>query len=272
MARRSAFGAQIVAYTVISINFASNRPSSGSLVARQQGNYLPKAFGDPAGSNSTAATSTPMNSSTSAFADSRTCHFTWPRCRSFPIRCLSGGHTFGDAGPTAFETLTGTPAGNDTPGTPADLAGSTPSEHAAETTTPADNNASHDTNASETPQSDSYTFDTPFTATFQGVTVDVSSPFVESDASSIFRGASGIISDALNRLGDAVVFQEENPVDIDAVVMQINAVQPHPYYTTNCELSIRPASGVHEACVTCLRIMSSRRVILAAKLPELINH
>ncbi|KAG1732510.1 hypothetical protein EDB19DRAFT_1912021 [Suillus lakei] len=205
---------------------SDGRSSSGSLVARQQGDYLSKAFGDPAGSDSTAATSTPTNSSTSgdqnagssAAQPSPTPASATPPAHAVPRSpfAVSPGDTPSEmsgsaVGPTTFETLTGTLAGNDAPGTPTDLAGSTPFENTAETTTPADSNASHDTNASETLQSDSSAFDTPFTATFQGpTTVDASSPFVESDT-------SGNISDAFDNLGDSAVLQEEEPVDFDAI-------------------------------------------------------
>jgi hypothetical protein len=67
-------------------------------------------------------------------------------------------------------------------------------------TTPSGNNASHDSKLSEAPlaQSDSSVLDTSFIAPPQGVTASLASPFVDSNVSDNFGDASGGTGDLFN--------------------------------------------------------------------------
>ncbi|KAG1864832.1 hypothetical protein F4604DRAFT_1905292 [Suillus subluteus] len=203
---------------------SGGRSFSSSHVARQQGSYLSNALGDPAGSDSMLAMIRSTSSSNASSSPSTTpATTTSPGSDSMldtttpgdaPQPPASGDQRDQSAssstassspsttsatttsptpspsetpGSAAGPTSTGTPAGNETPETLANPVGSPPSGDTA-AITPADNDASHDPNLSETPlaQSDSSAFDTPFTTTPQGVTAGFSSSFVDSNESDSF--------------------------------------------------------------------------------------
>ncbi|KAG2346763.1 hypothetical protein BDR05DRAFT_748561 [Suillus weaverae] len=182
--------------------------NSRPLVARQEGSFLSNAFGDPAGNESMLDTTTPGGAPQGS-GDQRASSPTAPASPSTtPATSTSPASSPSEtpasaAGPTS----TGTPAGS---------AGNPPSGNAA-AIAPADNDASHDTNASET-QSDSSALDTPFTATPQGVAAALSSSFVDSNVSDSdgFGDASGIISDVFKSLDDAPLDDVGNLVTVDA--------------------------------------------------------
>ncbi|KAG1780796.1 hypothetical protein EV702DRAFT_1193618 [Suillus placidus] len=182
---------------------SDSRPPSSPLVARQEGSFLSNAFGDPAGNESMLDTTTPEGapqgsgdqraSSPTATASPSTTPPTSTSPASSPSETPASA-----AGPAS----TGTPAGP---------AGNPPSGNAA-AIAPADNDASHDTNASET-QSDSSAFDTPFTATPQGVAAGQSSSFVHSNVSGSFGGAFSSLDDLpADDAGDLVAVDAQSGV------------------------------------------------------------
>ncbi|KAG2040134.1 hypothetical protein BDR03DRAFT_1090209 [Suillus americanus] len=202
---------------------SGGRSSSSPLVPRQQGSYLSNALADPAESDSILDTTTPGGvPRPPASADQRDHSASSSTASSSPSTASA---TTTSPAPSSSETpgsaagpmSTGTPAGNETPGIPVNPAGSPPSGDTA-AITPADDDASHDTNVSETPlaQSDSSAIDTPFTTTPQGVTAGFSSPFMDSNVSDSFGDVPGSIGDALNSPDDAPVDDEGKHVAMDA--------------------------------------------------------